>query len=164
MVGRPVTLDGHPVTIVGVAPKGFRGLQGVVTMAAYLPLSEMPLAGTPVDAINNWQNRMLIVNARLRPGVDLKQAGATLNMVAQELTRMRPDVERKLALEVFPGPQLRPNTMFILAGLFLSLAVIVLLLACVNVANLVLVRATARDPRWPSARRWGPGGPGSSVR
>ena len=145
VVGRPVTLDGHPLTIVGVAPKGFRGMKGIVTMTAYLPLSELPLAGTPVDAMNNWQNRMLVVNARLRPGVSLKQAGATLNMVAQELTRMRPDVEKKLALEAFPGSQLRPNTMFILAGLFLSLAVIVLLLACVNVANLVLVRAITRE-------------------
>ena len=146
VIGRPVTLDGHPLTIVGVAPKGFRGMQGIVTMTGYLPLSEMLLAGTPVDAINNWQNRMLVVNARLRPGVGLKQAGATLNMVAQELTRMRPDIEKELALKAFPGPQLRPNGIFIIAGLFLSLAVIVLLLACVNIANLVLVRATARAP------------------
>ena len=146
VIGRPVTLNGHPLTIVGVAPKGFRGMQGALTpMAAYLPLSELPLAGTPVDAMNDWQNRMLAVNARLRPGVGLKQAGATLNMIAQELTRMRPDAEKKLALEAFPGPQLLPNTMFIIAGLFLSLAVVVLLLACVNVANLVLVRATARE-------------------
>jgi predicted permease len=144
-IGRPVLLDGHPLTIVGVAPQGFRGTQAVVTMAAYLPLSELPLAGTPVGAINDWQNRMLVVNARLRPGVNLKQAGATLSMVAQELTRMRPDVEKKITLEAFPGPQLIPNTLFVIAGLFLSLAVVVLLLACVNVANLVLVRATARE-------------------
>ena len=79
-----------------------------------------------------------------------KQAGAALNLVAQEITRLHPDVEKKLSIEAFPEPQLRinagdPNTMFVIAGLFLSLALMVLLLACVNVANLVMVRATARE-------------------
>jgi predicted permease len=150
VVGQPVTLDGHPVTIVGVAPKGFHGMQSFLTMSAYLPLSELPITGTPPDHINNWQNRMFVVNGRLRSGVSLKQAGASLGVIAQNLTRLHPDVEKKLSIEAFPEPQLRinpgdPNTIFIIAGLFLSLAVMVLLLACVNVANLVLVRATARE-------------------
>jgi predicted permease len=149
-VGQSVTLNGHPLSIIGVAPKGFRGMQSFVTTAAYLPLSEVPISGTPVDAMNNWQNRMFIVNARLRPEVSLKQANAGLSVVAQEIVRLHPDVEKKLGIEVFPEPSLRinpgdPHTMFIIAGLFLSLAVMVLLLACVNVANLVLVRATARE-------------------
>jgi len=150
VIGQPVTLDGHPVTIVGVAPKGFRGMQSFLTVAAYLPLSELPIAGTPVDHITNWQNRMLVVNGRLRSGVSVKQAGASLSVIARNLTRLHPDIEKSLGIEVFPEPQLRinpgdPKTVFIIAGLFLSLAVMVLLLACVNVANLVLVRATARE-------------------
>jgi predicted permease len=150
VVGRPVTLDGHPVTIVGVAPKGFSGIQSFLNPAAYVPLSELPIAGTSVDAINNWQTRMFVVHGRLRPGVSMKQASARLNVVAQEITRLHPDVEKKLSIEAYPEPQLRinagdPNTMFIISGLFLSLALMVLLLACVNVANLVMVRATARE-------------------
>ena len=150
IVGRPVTLDGHPVTIIGVAPKGFGGMETFVTTAAYLPLSEIPIvAGTPVDAINDWQNRMFNVQARLRSGASLEQASAALTLVAQEITRLHPEVEKKLGIEAFPEPQLRvtgdPNTLLIVAGLFLSLALMVLLLACVNVANLVMVRATARE-------------------
>ncbi len=150
VVGQIVTLDRHPVTIVGVAPKDFFGMNPFLSMAAYLPLSELPLGGTPADAINNWQNRMFIVNGRLRPEVGLKQANAALNVIAQDLNRLHPEFEKKLTIEVHPEPQLRinpgdPNTMYIIAGLFLSLAVMVLLLACVNVANLVLVRATARE-------------------
>ena len=150
VAGRTVTLDGHPVTIVGVAPKGFAGMQSYLTMAAYLPLSELPLTGTSADTLNNWQNRILIVNGRLHSGVSMKQANASLGIVAQNLMRLHPDVEKNLKIEAFPEPQLRinpgdPNTMIIIAGLFLSLAVMVLLLACVNVANLVLVRATARE-------------------
>ena len=51
VIGRPVTLDGHPMTMIGVAPKGFGGLQSFVTAAAYLPLSEIPISGTPADTI-----------------------------------------------------------------------------------------------------------------
>jgi predicted permease len=150
VIGRAVTLDGHPVTIVGVAPQGFGGMRSFLNSSAYLPLSQLPIAGTPVDAINNWQTRMFIVSGRLRPGVSLKQANAGLNLVAQEIARLHPDVEKKLSIEAFPEPQLRiiagdPNGMFVIAGLFLSLALMVLLLACVNVANLVMVRATARE-------------------
>jgi predicted permease len=150
VVGRPVTLDGHPVTIVGVAPKGFNGTQSFLNPAAYLPLSQLPIAGTPADAINNWQTRMFVVQARLRSGVSLKQANAGLTLVAQEITRLHPDIEKKLSIEAFPEARLRinagdPNTMLVIAGLFLSLALMVLLLACINVANLVLVRATARE-------------------
>ena len=150
IVGRSVTLDGHPMTVVGVAPKGFRGLQGFVTMAAYLPISELTVAGTPADALNEWQNRMFIVNARLRPGVTLSQANAQLSLVADSMMRQQPEIEKKLSVGAYPEPSLRinpgnPKTMVMFAGLFLSLAVMVLLLACVNVANLVLVRATVRE-------------------
>ncbi len=149
-VGRTVTLDGHPVTIVGVAPKGFSGMRTFIDPAAYVPLSQLPIDGTPVDAINNWQTRMFFVQGRLRPGVGVKQATAGLKLAAEEITRLHPDVEKKLSIEAYPEAQLRinagdPNTMFIISGLFLSLALMVLLLACVNVANLVMVRATARE-------------------
>jgi predicted permease len=150
VVGRTVTMDGHPMTIVGVAPKGFGGMQGFLTTAAYLPLSQLPIGGTSADVINNWQNRMFFVYGRLRSGVGMKQASAALNVVAQDIARLHPDVEKKLSIEAFPEPQLRvnpgdPNIMLVIAGLFLSLALMVLLLACVNVANLVMVRATARE-------------------
>jgi predicted permease len=150
VVGRPVTLDGHRMTVVGVAPKGFSGMANFVNMAAYLPLSELPVAGITVDALNNWQNRMFNVYGRLRPDATFKQASSELNIAAQSIMRQHPDIEKGLTIQAFPEPQLRinpgdPNTMYIIAGLFLSLAVMVLLLACVNVANLVLVRATARE-------------------
>lgn len=151
IVGRAVTLDGHPMTVVGVSPKGFGGLQqAFVAMDAYLPLSQLPVAGTPADQVNGWQNRMFIVNALLRPGVSLAQADAQLSLVANSMERQHPDIEKQLNVEAFPEPSVRlnpgnPRTVYIIAGLFLSLAAMVLLLACVNVANLVLVRATVRQ-------------------
>jgi predicted permease len=150
VVGRPVTVDGHPMTVVGVAPMGFHGVQNFVTVAAYLPVSEVGIEGTSAESINDWQSRHFNLYARLRPGVSLKQANAGLQVVAQEFTRLQPEVEKNVALAVFSEPSMRiptgdTSTMYVMAGLFLSLAAMVLLLACVNVANLVLVRATARE-------------------
>jgi predicted permease len=149
VVGRSVSLDGHPITIIGVAPQGFPGMQPFLTMAAYMPLSELTLSGVTAAQINDWQGRMFVVNGRLRPGVSMKQASASLDVTAQNLTHLHPDFEKNLSMEAYPEPDLRigggdPKLAFFVAELFLSLAVMVLLLACVNVANLVLVRATAR--------------------
>ena len=150
VVGRQATINGHPFTIVGVAPKGFVGVQSFVKVAAYMPLSALTLEGTPADQLNSWTGRGFTVFARLRPGVSFKQATAALSVIAQDLNRQHPDAEKNLELQALPEPTMRiatgdPNTMSIMAALFLSLAALVLLLACVNVANLVLVRATVRE-------------------
>ncbi|MGD0731556.1 MAG: ABC transporter permease [Terracidiphilus sp.] len=150
VVGRPVTVDGHPFTIVGVAPKGFHGVQSFVTIAAYMPLAEVTIEGTPAAFLNGWQNRMFLVYGRLRPGTSMHEATAELNVAADSLMRQHPDIEKKLNIAAFPEPSLRvtagnPNIMYVISALFLGLAGMVLLLACVNVANLVLVRATVRE-------------------
>lgn len=150
VVGRQATIDGHPFTIVGVAPKGFAGVQSFVKIAAYMPASAVSIDGVTADQLNSWQDRGFTVYGRLRPGVSFKQATAELSVIGQEMTRQHPDVERQVAISALPEPSLRiatgdTNTMTIMAGLFLSLAAMVLLLACVNVANLVLVRATVRE-------------------
>ena len=150
VVGRTVTIDGHPFSIIGVAPRGFRGVQTFLTVAAFLPLSQLSIEGITADAMNGWETRRFGVYGRLRPGVTLKQAGAELGVVAQSLARLNPDVEKNPVIAALPEPSLRiatgdPSTMVVMAALFLSLAGMVLLLACVNVANLVLVRATVRE-------------------
>jgi predicted permease len=145
VVGRKVTVDGHPLFIIGVAPKGITGLFGVATIAAYLPLSELTVEGTPADLLNSWQNRNLFVRGRLRPGISLKQAEAELSVVARNITRQHPDAEKKFDIAVFPGTRVRITAIYVISALFLGLAGMVLLLACVNVANLVLVRATVRE-------------------
>ena len=150
VVGRAATIDGHPFTIVGVAPKGFHGVQSFVSVGAYLPLSQLTISGTPATVVNDWQNRGFNLYARLRPGVTLTQADAQLSVIAQDLMRQQPELEKNLTMQAFSEPSMRivtgdPKTMYIMAALFLSLAGMVLLLACVNVANLVLVRATTRE-------------------
>ena len=150
VVGRQATINGHPFTIVGVAPKGFGGVQSFIKGSVYMPMSAMTLEGASADWLNSWQGRRFAVYGRLRPGVGFKQASAELGVVAEDMTRQHPDAEKSLEIQALPEASLRvqtgdTKTMPIMAALFLSLAAMVLLLACVNVANLVLVRATARE-------------------
>lgn len=150
VVGREVTVDGHPLSVMGVAPKGFRGLPSIaLSVAAYLPLSQLTLEGTPADVLNRWQTRSVVLYGRLRPGFSLEQASAELNVAAQNLMREQPDNEKQLELTAYSEQSVRignnPSAIVLISALFLGLAGMVLLLACVNVANLVLVRATVRE-------------------
>jgi predicted permease len=150
VVGRKVSVDGHPITIVGVAPKGFVGVYPILSVQGYLPLGMATIAGNPSDFMTNRQIRNDPILARLRPGVSLQQAHAVLAVVSQRLAREYPDSHKDLSVVAFPELHARPNpdpnnTVLVVGSLFLGLAVMVLLLACVNVANILLVRATVRE-------------------
>jgi predicted permease len=150
IVGRKVSVDGHPVTIVGVAPKGFEGVYPILKVQGYLPLGMIAIEGQPSDFMTNRQLRGMPVLARVRPGTTLAQAQAALAVVSQRLSQDHPDSDKDMAVQVYPELRARPNpdpnnTVLTVGGLFLGLAGMVLLLACVNVANILLVRATVRE-------------------
>jgi predicted permease len=150
IVGKRVSVDGHPITIIGVAPKGFFGVYPLLDVQAYLPLGMAILENTPPDFMANRGRRNFAVLGRLQNGATVAQAQASLNVVAQRLSRDYPKEDEDLDLQVFPELRARPspdpdNTMVFISGLFLGLAMLVLLLACVNVANILLVRATVRE-------------------
>jgi predicted permease len=149
IVGKNVSVDGHPVTIVGVAPEGFYGINLLVAQQAYLPLG-MAIYGQAPDFMANRGARLVFVGARLQPGRSVQQAQASLDVVARRLSQQYSDTDKDLATQVFPELRARPipqagTLMVVIAGLFLGLTGIVLLLACVNVANIVLVRSTTRE-------------------
>ncbi|MFI5184027.1 MAG: ABC transporter permease [Vicinamibacteria bacterium] len=149
IVGRRAAINGRPVTIVGIAPKSFLGLTPIVETQGYLPLSMLvPLTGA-IRRPAAPEPRLLTLVARLESGASLDAAQSALAVVGQRLFRERPRANARDALRLRP---LRPpglitgtNPLPRLAGLFLILAALVLLLACVNVANLLLVRAAARQ-------------------
>ncbi len=150
IVGRTVSVDGHPITIVGVAPKGFVGVAALLGIQGYLPLGMATIAGNPPDFMTNREVRNEPTFGRLRPGVTVQQAQASLAVVGQRLAQQFPASHKDLSLQVYPELRARPNpdpnnTLLIVGGLFLGLSIMVLLLACVNVANILLVRATVRE-------------------
>ena len=147
IVGTRVSVDGHSVTIVGVAPNGFYGVNILVAPQAYLPLG---MADHAPDFMTDRASRIVYVGARLRPGKSLEQAQASLDVIAQRLSQQYSDTDKDLAIQVFPELRARPipqagSLVVVISGLFLCLTAIVLLLACVNVANILLVRSAARE-------------------
>src|SRR5882757_9761573 len=153
IVGKTVAINGHPVTIVGVGPKGFVGPTPLLHIHAFLPLGMLVIdAGTPPDFLNKVDVRPLIVLARLKPGTTAQQLSPALNVVGKQLLERypRPD-EKPDGMRAVP---LRPpgimsstgaNPLVRAAAFFFTLGILILLLACMNVANLLLVRATARQ-------------------
>jgi predicted permease len=153
VVGKQAEMDGHPVTIVGVAPKGFPGMFAFMNMDGYVPLSATAGVGgnSPVEEMwTHREERSLQLKGRLKPGVDLKQAAASLQVVARRLAEQHPESDKGLRLSVFPERLARPEpdpdgTIPKVSAAFTVLAALVLLVACFNIANILLVRATARQ-------------------
>ncbi len=152
VIGKRVAVDGLPVTIVGVAPQGFHGIFNMLDTQGYMPTGmKSPMFGMAQDFLTNRSARSMVLMARLRNGTTLEQARAAATVVGHRLAQQFPDVDGGLELKVWkagpmgPGGSSSSSALDAVAGLFLGLALLVLVLACLNVANMLLVRATVRQ-------------------
>ncbi len=154
IVGRQIAVNGHPVTVVGVTPEEFHGVNTVLAVQMYVPRMMMaPLEGALLSDMSKRDNRNSRIYARLRPGVTQKQVDATLQVLANRFASADPRTEKDAMLKAFSrcssgnanGGFDTDNAIGLGSAIFLGLAGLVLLLACVNVANLLLVRATVRE-------------------
>jgi putative ABC transport system permease protein len=150
IVGKPAAINGKPVTIVGVTPEGFEGVTPLVSMQAYLPLGMATLdSDGNTDFLIDRKSRTLNLIARWKNGMNEAKAQPALDIVGQRLFQQLGRQEDSSSLRAMPlrapGITNPPGLLPKLASLFMILSGLVLLLACVNVANLVLVRATGRE-------------------
>ncbi len=158
IVGQQIK-DQRPLcTVVGVAPETFRGLYSIIDMQAFLPIGMRTLWSDSEDFWTKRDNRQLKIYGVLKPGVSRQQAQTSLDVVMQRMAQQYPE-EKNFTARIYPERFARPepdptNGIVVVGVLFMVLAGMVLLLACTNVANIILVRATHEDERWPFAQRW----------
>jgi len=148
VLNKRAMVNGHPVTIIGVGPKDFLGPTPIVEMQIYLLLGMLTAEEGNSVYLSDPRARNLIIVGRLAPGISIDRANSALASFGQQLIAEypRPGITNALRARSLRPPGLvnGPNPFPALAALFLTLAGLVFALACVNVANLSLVRAAAR--------------------
>ena len=151
VLGRTIRLNGQSVTIIGVGPDDFNGLGGALVTDLWLSISSTVVGGAfQVANLERREDHWYDVKARLGPGVSLAQARAAMDGLAERLATEFPELNQGRDITVFAGDEVRfhpdMDGMLFSAGMGLMVVVgLVLLLACSNLANLLLVRGLARS-------------------
>jgi predicted permease len=160
IIGRQISINGLRFTVIGVAPKNFIGTEAGLNRELWVPLSMQPVLNPPetsrsADPLSNRfkerDSHWLAVFARLKPGVSREQAGAELTTVARHVAeayqgKASAETLRTVQLLSMNGgmdPRDREEALP-LAGIVIVVVALVLLIACANIASLLLARSAVR--------------------
>jgi putative ABC transport system permease protein len=148
-VGGTIRLNGHTFAVIGVAPRDFRGTRTQFQPDVWAPITLQPILmprmspGTLRNRASGW----LRIFGRLAPGTNLTAAQAETSAVAARLARAYPATNQGRTVALVPGLGLDSDDraeLRRLLGLLLACVALLQLIACANVANLMLARAAAR--------------------
>jgi macrolide transport system ATP-binding/permease protein len=147
IIGKTQRLNGVLHTIVGVAPAGFYGTFVGWAMQFWVPASMEEIFEAGGYKLEDRGGRWIEAYARLKPGVTREQAQQEIAAVAKRLEKDYPDTNRGRSIKLWPlwqTPFNNANTLLPTLEIMLAVVIFVLLIACANVGNLLLVRSFAR--------------------
>ncbi len=156
VLGSELLVNGHPFTIVGIAPRGFTGTMQVFSAEVWLPMSNYERIANDFEQENKTPfgdraGQQLIIVGRLKPGMTAASAKPALEGLAANLEKAFPVEQKDQTFTTTPISRFSVSTspsgeggMATIAPMLLGMAVVVLLVACLNLANMLLARGTAR--------------------
>jgi predicted permease len=156
LVGRTVRINAQDFTVVGVAPKGFTGTTALIAPEFWVPLGVFDSVVNDIfknngHGLRDRSNASLMVAGQLKAGVTIEQANMRLAALAADLERAYPSDNRRQMLTVHSLSRVNvtsePSTdagPAVLSAIVMPLSASVLLIACLNIANMLLARGTAR--------------------
>ena len=148
VIGRTIEINRHPLTIVGVTPADFQGSMTGLSPDAYIPLVMDPVLSAGWHRLYMRETSWLNVYGRLRPGVSRRQAQEEMNVLMQQIVKQYPESHQgpnDITLDpLWRSPFGLNSVASTLLPMLQALAGALLLLACANVANLLLVRGVGR--------------------
>ncbi len=147
VIGRVIRINDHPVTVIGVMPPSFHGVRAVTELDGVVPINQVGPVVTA--ALSNRRNILVNVFGRLRDGVSMSAAARALHLKAAQLARAYPltnaNVDEMVVREHFARPDVSiSGSTPVVAAIFMSLVLLVLLVACANVASVLLARVVVR--------------------
>ena len=156
LLGRTIKVNAIDFTVVGVAPRNFTGTMALISPELWLPLGMFDVVVNDIfkktgSGLADRSNLALVLAGRLKPGVTLAAADARLDALSRQLERAYPAENKEQVLTVSPLPRLSTSTSpstdsgpAAMSALLMGLSGVVLLIASLNIANMLLARGSAR--------------------
>jgi predicted permease len=148
IIGKAVNLSGHVFTVVGVAPLAFHGLDLILDPEFWVPLGNLEQLAANAPNRSDRGYHWLAVIGRLRDGVGASQASAELKTLAGHYATAHPDTDKGNGFLLTAAGSLPPrdrSTILTFLGILSVAVLLVLAIACANVANLLLAKGVARQ-------------------
>lgn len=146
-VGRDVTINGHSFRIIGVAPEEFLGTEIIYTPEIWVPMQMLEWVEPGSKWLDKRDTQNIFAVGRLKPGVSERRAEQALNMIAQQLGQEYPDSSEGLTISLIPTGFIIPDLRGAVVGfawVLMGAVMLVLAVACTNLASLLLARGTDR--------------------
>lgn len=144
LLGKTVVLDRQPVVVAGILPRGFRGTASVATSEVWIPLSTWSQLTGERPTVLTRRARDYDLFGRLLPGSTLRQANAELAVIASRLEREHPETNAGRKMMLLPESEVQGEGVREASVIILGISGLVLLIACANVASLLIARAEYR--------------------